>query len=367
MELQPTSTYPWEHPADADLAIRLQYAEWQIGRSQKVAVIALANLAEHRDRSTGEHVLRVARLTHEMVRHLEAQGGRIKGLDEVFTRHVGTASILHDIGKIGISDSILHKPGPLTPEERLTMERHTTDGGALLHQVGALLAGSRQFELAAEIAVHHHERWDGQGYPHRLVGEAIPLAARIVSVADVFDALTSDRPYKKAWPREQALAYILAQAGSQFDPQVTAALAAVLEARAQASRIAWQPAMVIGHPLIDYDHRTLLELVNQIAIPATRQDPIALEFVLDELLSYTAYHFAREEALMAASGYPHQAEHQEVHARMINEVRQLQGRLMHPSAGLGDELQDFLERWLIQHIMGEDRRYIPYVCTPPAP
>ena len=349
-------------PGDtANILERVQIAEWQIERAQKVAVIALADLAEHRDGNTGEHVLRVARLTHEMARHLEAQDCMGNELDSEFLRQIGTASILHDIGKVGIPDRILFKPGKLTAEEREIMEKHTVDGGAMLKKAEALLAGSRQFRLAGDIAVYHHEKWAGQGYPEGRRGLDIPLAARIVSVADVFDALTSERPYKSAWTPAAALDYVQAQAASQFDPLVVAALQAVLQTRSEARRIAWQSAMEIGHPTIDRDHRVLLDLVNQISIPATRRDPIALEFVLDELLSYTARHFAREEALIAEAGYPDLVAHQTIHAEMIGEVRQLQSRLVCAASDLGDALHDFLGRWLIQHIMVEDRRYTPFL------
>lgn len=355
------NVHPGTPSREDDLAARLRRAEWKVERSQKVAVIALADMAEHRDRNTGEHVLRVARLTHEMARNLQA-AGRHPELDETFLRYVGTASILHDVGKIGVPDSILLKPGPLSDAERQQMQQHTVEGGGILKKAEALLTGSRQFRLAAEIAVHHHERWDGQGYPHGLAGEGIPLAARIVSVADVFDALCAERPYKAPWPREKVIAYMLENAGRQFDPLIVDALVEVLEARRLARNIPWETKMVIGHPMVDHDHRVLLDLVNQVASPFTRRDPIALEFVLDELLSYTAWHFAREEALMEAAGYPQLTGHREVHAHMIGEVRGLHSRLMMTSEGLGDELQRFLERWLIQHIMGEDRRYIPFVC-----
>ncbi|WP_168734207.1 bacteriohemerythrin [Pseudothauera nasutitermitis] len=341
--------------------MRLRRAEWQIERAQKVAVIALADLAEHRDRATGEHVLRVARLTHEMARHLAESAERPEELDDDFLRQVGIASILHDVGKISVPDSILHKPGPLTPEERKVMERHAVDGGAMLKRVETLLSGSRQFELAAEIAVHHHERWDGKGYPHGLAGAAIPLSARIVGVADVFDALSSERPYKRAWTQAETLEYMRAGAGTQFDARIVAALHGVLEERDRTRRIVWQPHMTLGHPLIDHDHQTLLELVNQVSSPLTRRDPVALEFVLDELLAYTVYHFAREEKLMEAAGYPDLAQHKRVHAHMIAQVRELQARLAEADEALGDELQAFLERWLVEHILGEDRRYIPFV------
>lgn len=339
-------------------------AERRAERSQKVAIVALADLAEHRDTDTGEHVVRVARLTHEIARRLSVTPQYANVITDEFLRHVGLASILHDVGKVSVPDSILLKPGPLTPEERIVMERHAADGAVILRKAEAMLAGSLQFRLAADIAACHHERWNGTGYPHALGAEDIPLAARIVSVADVFDALLSVRPYKAAWPQDKALAYLREQAGISFDPSVVEALAAVLEARASARTIEWKASMEVGNPMVDNDHRVLLALVNQISTPETRGDPIAVEFVLDELLGYTARHFAREEGLMARAGYPDLEDHRATHKAMISEVRQLQGRLVAFSPRLGDDLHRFLANWLMQHILVEDRLYIPYVCRP---
>ena len=120
---------------------------------------------------------------------------------------------MHDVGKIGIPDAILQKPGKLTDEEWVVMRQHPEIGAAIMgeHPSGVL-------QLAREVALGHHEKWDGSGYPAGLAGEAIPLSARIIAIADVFDALTSVRPYKKAWPPEQAMAHITEQAGKHFDP-----------------------------------------------------------------------------------------------------------------------------------------------------
>ena len=334
-------------------------AERRAERSQKVAIIALADLAEHRDTDTGEHVLRVARLTHEIARLLRAEGLFRAEIDEEFLRHVGTASILHDVGKVCVPDSVLLKSGPLTPEERVLIQSHARDGAVILRKAEALLTGSVQFRLAADIAACHHERWDGTGYPAGLAGEAIPLAARIVAVADVFDALTSARPYKEAWPQPQALDHIRAHAGSHFDPRVVAALDGVLRARERA--IEWSAAWAVGNAQIDHDHRILLALVNQVSSPETKGDPVAIEFVLDELLGYTAIHFAREEDLMACAGYPGLDEHREIHRAMIAEVCQLRNRLAVFTPRLGDDLHRFLSGWLMQHILVEDRQYVPYL------
>jgi putative two-component system response regulator len=120
---------------------------------------------------------------------------------------------LHDVGKIGVPDAILLKPGRLDAAERAEMEAHAARGARILES-----SSSDLVRLAAEIAGSHHERWDGAGYPRRLKGEAIPLSGRIVAVADVFDALTSERPYKKAWPLAEARAHLAANAGTHFDP-----------------------------------------------------------------------------------------------------------------------------------------------------
>ncbi|HVL59600.1 MAG TPA: HD domain-containing phosphohydrolase, partial [Burkholderiaceae bacterium] len=133
---------------------------------------------------------------------------------------------MHDIGKVGVSDSILLKPGRLTDEERTEMMRHSLVGGAVLRRCEAQMQqrGRSVFAIGIEIAEGHHEKWDGSGYPRGIAGKAIPLSARIVAVADVFDALTSRRPYKEAWPIDRALAAIDQDSGRHFDPAVVAAL-----------------------------------------------------------------------------------------------------------------------------------------------
>lgn len=171
----------------------------------------LARAGEMRDDQTGQHVVRVAEVSR-----LIADG---LALDPAFVEELHRASPLHDVGKIAISDAILHKPGRLDPAEREEMERHAERGHAIL-------AGSRSslVQLAAEIAISHHERWDGRGYPHRLEGERIPLSGRITAVADVCDALLSERPYKEPWPLEKVRAHLADNAGTHFDPACVAAL-----------------------------------------------------------------------------------------------------------------------------------------------
>lgn len=180
--------------------------------SREGEIIArLARAGEQRDDQTGEHVVRVAKISR-----LIADG---LGLDGAFTDDLCRASPMHDVGKISVPDAILFKPGKLDASERQEMERHAEAG----YQV---LAGSQAklVQLAAEIAISHHERWDGAGYPRRLAGEQIPLSGRITAVADVCDALLSKRPYKEPWTLDAVRDHLAENAGSHFDPACVAAL-----------------------------------------------------------------------------------------------------------------------------------------------
>ncbi len=170
----------------------------------------LACAAEYRDDMTGMHTYRVSQMVVQLAEALHIQPDKRELLQR--------AASLHDLGKIGIPDAILLKPDKLTPEEFEEIKTHTTIGGRIL-------SGSHfeLLQLAEEIALSHHERWDGLGYPSGLKGEAIPLVGRIVAVADVFDALTHKRPYKQAWSVPEALAEIEREGGHQFDPGIVAA------------------------------------------------------------------------------------------------------------------------------------------------
>jgi len=173
-----------------------------------------ARALDLRERETGAHTQRVADLTVRVARKL--------GVPEPEIVHLRRGAILHDIGKIAVPDHILLKPEPLTEEEWAVMRRHPEYAYELLSPIEYL-------RPALEIPYCHHERWDGSGYPRGLRGEEIPLGARIFAVVDVYDALTSDRPYRRAWSHEQAVAYLREQAGKQFDPKVVETFLQVLE------------------------------------------------------------------------------------------------------------------------------------------
>jgi putative two-component system response regulator len=175
----------------------------------------LARLARLRDDTTGSHVRRMARYSVCIAQQL--------GCSQSHRDALLLAAPLHDIGKIGVPDRILNKPGALEPDEMALMRRHAAYGAAVLRG-----AGSATLVMARAIALCHHERFDGGGYPQGLAGEATPLEARIVAVADVFDALTTRRPYKAAWDTEAAVNFIRANSGTQFDPAVVRAFDAAL-------------------------------------------------------------------------------------------------------------------------------------------
>ncbi len=186
------------------------------------SVLALAKLAETRDEETGEHLERMAVYTRAIAELLYARNLYRDQLNLEYIEQLERYSPLHDIGKVGISDSILLKPGKLTPEEFNEMKKHTTFGAEVLRSAGQNIQkkGRDMFRIGIEIAESHHERWDGTGYPAGKKGLEIPLSARIVALADVFDALVSTRPYKKAFSLDTAFKMIAEGRGSHFDPVI---------------------------------------------------------------------------------------------------------------------------------------------------
>ena len=200
-----------------DLERMVEEQTQEIRRTRDIALMTLAKLAESRDSETGLHLERMQEYSRLLANNMR-NGPYADQVDDEFVEWVFKSSPLHDIGKVGIPDAILRKPGPLTPEELETMRAHTTIGGDTLRSVLERFRGQSFLSMAMEIAYSHHERWDGGGYPAGLSEQEIPLAARIVAVADAYDAITSPRPYKGAISHEEAVRRIRVDRGEHFDP-----------------------------------------------------------------------------------------------------------------------------------------------------
>jgi len=179
----------------------------ELRESQLEVIQRLGRAVDSRDEDTGDHIARIGELCHAL--------GLAVGMSAEDAEMLRRASAMHDVGKIAVPDHVLRKPGRLEPHEWEIMKQHTTVGAEMLAGSGSPLV-----QLAEKIALTHHERWDGSGYPHGLSGEEIPLEGRICGICDVFDALTSDRPYKRAWPVAEVLEEIRSQAGAHFDPRL---------------------------------------------------------------------------------------------------------------------------------------------------
>lgn len=201
----------------------------QISNMQSGMIKFMAEVVENRDNNTGGHIRRTAEYVEYIAKELKRQGIYSDILTDKYMNDMVVAAPLHDIGKIHIPDTVLNKPGKLTKEEFEIMKTHSTAGEELLTHAKAELGESGYLEMAVEMAAYHHEWWNGKGYPYGISGEEIPLCARIMAVADVFDALISKRCYKNAMPLEKAYAIIREESGTHFDPAVAEAFFAASE------------------------------------------------------------------------------------------------------------------------------------------
>ena len=207
---------------------RLFYHE-RLSGMQSGMITFMAEVVENRDDNTGGHIRRTAKYVEVIARELKKNGAHSGILTDRYVEDMIISAPLHDIGKIHIPDAVLNKPGKLTDEEFEIMKTHTTAGEELLNHAKSELGESAYLNMAVEMAAYHHEKWNGKGYPYGKSGEEIPLCARIMAVADVFDALTSKRCYKSAMPLEKAFAIIREESGTHFDPAVVDAFFAASE------------------------------------------------------------------------------------------------------------------------------------------
>jgi putative two-component system response regulator len=207
-----------------ELQMRLRTGERVLAlESRDLMIFAMAKLAESRDKDTGAHLERMREYSRILADELSRWPQHCETIDGDYVQLIYQTSPLHDIGKVGVPDSVLLKPGSLTPDEIAIMQRHTLLGGDTLQSVATARPDAQFLRMARDIAITHHERFDGRGYPCGLKGDQIPLCGRIVALADVYDALTSKRVYKPAFDHAKARAIILEGNGTQFDPDVVQA------------------------------------------------------------------------------------------------------------------------------------------------
>ena len=211
-----------------ELVARMQSAERLLSlETRDVAIFAMAKLAESRDPETGAHLERVMNYSRVLAQQLPAMDKFAEEIDAEYVRLIYSTSPLHDIGKVGMPDGVLLKPGRLSDREFEIMKTHTTIGAQTLDAALQRFPNAKYLRMARNIAASHHERYDGGGYPSHLKAEEIPLCARIVALADVYDALTSKRVYKNAFAHEVAKGIILKDAGTHFDPHIVDAFLAI--------------------------------------------------------------------------------------------------------------------------------------------
>ena len=201
----------------------LEFAQNEVKTTRDVAIVSLSALAESRDNETGAHILRTQEYVKVLAEHLSLSDTYSALLTPNYIELLYKSAPLHDVGKVGIPDNILLKPGKLTDDEFVIMKDHAQIGADALSTAEKQLGSSSFLDVAKEIALSHHEKWDGGGYPNQLAGEEIPLSGRLMALADVYDALISKRIYKPAFSHEQAKAIILKGEGSHFDPAVVKA------------------------------------------------------------------------------------------------------------------------------------------------
>ena len=218
---------------DQQVAYQHQIEEWNAKLESRVkeqvdalftaqlgAIFAMSKLAESKDPETGTHLERMREYARVIAKQLSGTKKYAGEIDDEFIRNIYIASPLHDIGKVGVPDQILLKPGKLSDEEWVQMKKHTTIGADILREVDRQHPGNSFIHMGIEIAEGHHERWDGTGYPFAKTGAEIPLSARILALGDVYDALTSTRCYKEAFSHEKSRGIILEGRGNHFDPDV---------------------------------------------------------------------------------------------------------------------------------------------------
>ncbi len=352
------------HRALTNETLRIRELELEEARADAIRNLGVAS--EYRDNETGWHIMRMTNYAQAIAKAM--------GLPPDQRELLYVAAPMHDVGKIGIADAVLLKPGKLTADEFEIMKTHTNIGVSILTGTDALIAAAR------DIAGSHHERWDGLGYPQGLAGEQIPILARICSVADVFDALTSTRPYKEAWTVEDATAWVIGESGKYFDPAIVAAfkkaMPEILRVRElyrddiidpkqiltlpplEPREDAWAPwdeNLSVGIDVIDEHHRYLFDLINDLYdVVINKLGAREVARLIKALDAYAKVHFRAEEQMMTHYGYDGLNRQQHQHHAFEEKIREFYEELhANPLVAQFDVLS-YLRNWLVKHILVED-------------
>ncbi len=346
--------------------LRVREVELEDARANAIRSLGVAS--EYRDNETGWHIMRMANIAQAI--------GKAMGLAEHLRELLYIAAPMHDVGKIGIADAILLKPERLTPAEFEVMKTHTTIGVTILTGKDPLIEAARQ------IAGSHHERWDGTGYPLGLKEEQIPILARICAVADVFDALTSARPYKKPWTPEEAAAWIASQSGQHFDPQVVTAFQQAMPEimrirelyrddiidpnqelslppveRAQEGWVKWNDSLSVGIDVIDEHHRYLFDLVNDLHdVVLHKRGARNVARLIKALDAYAKVHFRAEETMMGHYRYAGIDRQAQQHHAFEGKVQEFYQELHSNPLVAQFDILLYLRAWLVNHIQVEDNK-----------
>jgi len=346
----------------------LRMREVELEESRADAIRRLGTASEYRDSDTGMHIMRMTAISVVI--------GKALGLSLEERELLSITAPMHDVGKIGVADAIMLKPDRLTPSEFNIMKSHTEIGGSILLGSDTLVVTAR------EIALYHHENWDGSGYPTGLRGEQIPVLARVCAIADVFDALVTARPYKEAWSLQQAIDWIKEQSGLKFDPAVVAAfdsaLPEILRIRElyrddvidphqvihlpeipcrELRWISWDENLNVGIASIDEHHRYLFDLTNDlINVVANRLGARELGRVLKGLGEYAVIHFSAEEKMMEHLSYEGLALQQVMHRHFLERLHEFKREIHENPLVAQHEILIFLKKWLVGHIRDEDSK-----------
>lgn len=348
----------------------LYVRELELENARAEALQSLGTASEYRDNETGWHIMRMTNIAQVIA--------KVMGLSEDQRDLLYLTAPMHDVGKIGISDSILLKPSKLTTEEFEIMKSHTSIGAMILKGNDSIISTAR------DIANSHHERWDGNGYPDGLAGDKIPLLGRICAVADVFDALTSKRPYKNPWPVEEAHAWIMSESGKQFDPSVAnafnEAMPDILRIRELYNDdiidpkrvltlppirhrenvwIHWDSSLCIGIDIIDEHHRYLFDLINDLyAVVINKRGTRQVTRLIKSLDSYAKIHFRAEEQMMRHYGYDQIDSQLHQHHAFEEKIAEFYEELHSNPLVAQFDVLSYMRKWLTQHILIEDAQLV---------